>query len=221
MTESENQIFMDQNEQRPVIEDASNSANPTQVENSKERPEELMVKWRKAMKTAYKAQVLLQEVMEKMAQQIRHDRNNRKDRNCTKEHHKGKDNQRSKKSSRWDVVEMPSSLSSSSSSSSSDSEIEIISWHERPTEVSRHHGRRHHHNRRDRSHSRGHDCHRDRSRSRGHSRGRSRGHSRGHSRGRSRGHSRGYSATRDFGAKQERRSSTHTIETNLPEALTL
>lgn len=135
---------------------------------------------------------------------------------------------------------MPSSSCSSSSSSSSDSEIEIISWHERPTEVSRHHGPTHHHNRRYRSHSRGHDRHRDRSRSRGHSRGRSRGHSRGHSRGRSRGHSRGYSATRDFGAKQEShsksrqeicdhnqrkrndsRSSTHTIETNLPEALTL
>uniref|UniRef100_A0A1I8NT24 Uncharacterized protein n=1 Tax=Stomoxys calcitrans TaxID=35570 RepID=A0A1I8NT24_STOCA len=244
MVDSGNQISMDHEEVPEGITSSHSSQSAEPLPNSADAgTQDIMVKWRKAMKSAYKAQLLLQEVMQEISQQVRKDKGRKREKNNLQGHCRRNENRKHYEPSKWQPCEKDNTTSSSSSSSSissspsSDSEVEIISWREKSTASHHgrhhHHGRRHHHGGRDRSHSRG----RDRSRSRGHSRGRSRGHSRGHSRGRSRGHSRGHSATRDLdtelhkqleavsnsGHRRATRSrlSTHTIEKELPMALTL
>uniref|UniRef100_A0A1I8NGX7 Uncharacterized protein n=1 Tax=Musca domestica TaxID=7370 RepID=A0A1I8NGX7_MUSDO len=187
MCSIENHISMD-HEKCPATENCES------VGNTATEPQNLMVKWHKAMKTAYKAQILLQE------------HRNKKDNGK----HKAKENE--------------SESETSSSSCDSEIEIISWHRRPLEEHHSRHHHNHHHGGRqrsRSRGHDRKRDRSRSRGRSRGHSRGHSRGRSRGHSRGHSRGRSRGYSATRDFPSGKSTICHTHLIENRLPLALTI
>lgn len=156
-------------------------AMPLPSDNSPE-VEDIMVKWRKAMKTACEAQKLLQDVMEEMARQMRnnkgHSRNHYKRTGKAKigqrrpGHHYGGSHHEDEAPAVDECIEINSDNSSESNSDSGDSEVVIIeeaSHHISPRFINfRHH---HHHEERDRSHSRGHSRSHCRSHTSGHFQG--------------------------------------------------